>query len=193
MRATTPSITRSRTVPTVQTNAAIVDACAQRLNALKKHVALKTEIPIDGTAYELADVIDVFQSNLDAHAEVTAARAQLKAALAKRKAIEETRRSIDDGLKAWVAGRFGANSQQAHEFGYPPRKAAKKDAETKWHAVEQSRATREARHTMGKNQRERIKGTVVERVPVASQNLTPPLPASAPPRPTFADAGTEAH
>jgi hypothetical protein len=155
---------------TIKNNAVIVDACSQRINALKKYVTPKTEIPIDGTPYKLAEVLDVFQGSLDARAEVTAKRSQLKASLSKRKEIEDTRRAIDVGLKAWVASQFGANSQQAHEFGFPPRKAAKKDIETKWHAVEQSRATREARHTMGKNQKEKVKGAVVQMAPAASSN-----------------------
>ena len=155
-------------MPTVQNNAVIVDACSQRINALKKYVTPKTEIPIDGTPYKLAEVIDVFQSSLDARAEIMAKRSELKASLSKRKEIEDTRRSVDVGLRAWVASKFGANSKEAHEFGYPPRKATKKDVATKFHAVEQSIATREARHTMGKKEKEKVKGTVAQAAPVPS-------------------------
>lgn len=153
---------------TIKNNAVIADACSQRITALKKYITPKTEIPIDGTPHKLADVIDVFQRSLDARAEVTVKRSELKASLSKRKEIEDTRQRIDAGLKAWIAVRFGANSQQAHEFGYPPRKATKKDVATKWHAVEQSKATRDARHTMGKREKAKIKGTVVQTAPVES-------------------------
>lgn len=158
---------------TIKNNAVIVDVCGRRIHALNKYVTPKTEIPIDGTSYKAADVIDVFQSSIDSRAEITAKRSELKAALSRRKEIEETRRSIDMGLKAWIAGKFGAGSQEAHEFGYPPRKASKKDAATKYHAVELSRATREARHTMGKKEREKIKGTVVQTAPLESPSPRP--------------------
>jgi hypothetical protein len=68
---------------------------------------------------------------------------------------------MDPQLKQWAFAKFGASSQAAKDMGFAPRKVAKRTVETKQHAVQQSIATREARHTMGKKQRSRIKGVVV--------------------------------
>ncbi|HEY2512640.1 MAG TPA: hypothetical protein VGI39_17355, partial [Polyangiaceae bacterium] len=47
------------------------------------------------------------------------------------------------------------------EFGFLPAKVGEKSAETKALAVQKSQATRDARGTKGKRQKEKIKGTIV--------------------------------
>ncbi len=67
---------------------------------------------------------------------------------------------MDSALKPWVIGQFGPNSQEAIDFGFPPKKTATLSVEEKVQAVAQAKATREARGTMGKKARLKIKGVV---------------------------------
>jgi hypothetical protein len=150
----------------------IANGTSQRVTALKKYVTPKTEIAINGEHYKLADLIAVFQSSLDAQAEVTTKRAELKAALNVRDDAETAAHALDRGLKAWVANQYGDSSQEAHEFGYPPPRTAEKSVKTKMRAVEQALATRKARHTMGKKEKSKIKGTMVAPTEPAAPAIT---------------------
>src|ERR1700722_9510210 len=118
-------------MPRINNNAVIVDTSTQRLAALKDNVPPKTEIVIDGKAYKPSVLIAIYQASLDTRATLIKSRAQVKVALAARGAAEANRTAIEPGLKSWVTGQFGAGSNVALEFGYGPRKAGTKSAETK--------------------------------------------------------------
>jgi hypothetical protein len=66
-------------------------------------------------------------------------------------------------LRSQVFAQFGDAKDAASalgDFGFTPRKVAGRPVATKAAAAVKSRATRTARHTMGKNQRKKVKGTV---------------------------------
>ncbi|MGO8997114.1 MAG: hypothetical protein ACLQVI_27680 [Polyangiaceae bacterium] len=144
-------------------NDTVITNNQKRILALKKYVTnSKTEIPISGEVLKPAQVIAVFQNSLDTRAAVTATQAGYKSALAARTTAETKRQATDDSLKAWVLNRFGANSTEAHEFGYSARKTPVVSAADRANAVLLNQATREARGTMGKRQ----KADANPRVPV---------------------------
>jgi hypothetical protein len=175
-----------------QNNAAVVDTCTKRLNALSAHVDAKAQIAIDGTKLKASQVIGIYQSCLDSRAALATKRAETKAAMATRSSAETARRRANRAVKAWVVNEFGEGSQQALDFGFVPPKKATRTVESKVQAVALAKATRGARHTMGKKQKSLIKGTPV--VPVAPANpantpagaspagqpVTPTAPAAAP-------------
>ena len=131
-------------------NAHVVDNCSQRLNALHTHVPAKAAVKINGTSMSLAAVIKVYQSSLDHRAAVSTKRNELKMSLKARAQAEATRRATDRALKAWVVTQFGADSKEALDFGFAPSKVTPKTAETKALAAQKGRATRKARHPLGK-------------------------------------------
>jgi hypothetical protein len=131
-------------------NATVIDKATQRLTALKKYVTnAKTEIPINGVAQKASQVIAIYQSCLDTRAALATKRAETKAAMGERADAESSRRAADRALKAWVINTFGASSQQAIDFGFPPPKVPARTVGSKANAVALGKATREARHTMG--------------------------------------------
>jgi hypothetical protein len=143
-------------------NDTVVTNNTKRISALKKYVTnSKTEIPVGGETLKPAAVIAVFQDSLDTRAAVTATQAGYKSALAARLAAEEKRIVADDALKGWVLNTFGANSAEAGEFGYAPRKAPVVSAADRANAVLLAKATRKARGTMGPKAKLSIKGTLV--------------------------------
>jgi hypothetical protein len=155
-------------------NATVIDKATQRLTALKKYVtSAKTEIPIDGVAQKVSQVIAIYQNCLDTRAALSTKRAETKAAMGERTDAEASRRAADRALKAWVINTFGASSQQAIDFGFPPPKVPARTVETKANAVALGKATRVARHTMGPKKRLEIKGTLpVSTAPAAPANNT---------------------
>ena len=147
-------------------NATVVDTCTKRLNALKEYVGnIKGTIPMNGDDLKVSDVIAIYQGCLDSRAALTKSRTQVKTALAAKTKAEMARVNADQALSAWVITKFGAGSQAALDFGFAPRKAATRTADSKATAAALAKATRGARHTMGKKQKKSIKGTVV--VPTA--------------------------
>jgi hypothetical protein len=175
-----------------QNNATVVDVCTKRLNALKSYVDGKAQINVDGKKQKASQVVAIYQSCLDSRAALATKRAETKAAMATRTSAEQARRSADRAVKAWVVNEFGEGSQQAIDFGFPPPKKATRTVESKVNAVALGKATRAARHTMGKKQKSLIKGTMVAptapavpaNVPAgaspASQPAMPATPVAAP-------------
>jgi len=161
----------------MKNSSVIVDRCKQRIEALLSGVPAKAEITIDGTRYTRAQVVAIYQASLDTRAALVKSRAQVKVDLAARSTAEVDRLAIEAGMKAWVVSQFGAESNEAYEFGYTPKKPAHTTAETKANAVKLAKATREARGTMGKKKKLSIKGTlVVPTVPAAPATTAPAAP-----------------
>jgi hypothetical protein len=87
-------------------------------------------------------------------------RAQLLEAIGTVGETEAARLEADAALKAWVRAQFGVESTEAIDFGFPPPRTGVPTVEEKALAVARAKATRKARHTMGKRQKEGIRGTV---------------------------------
>ena len=144
---------------TTPSNSAILATCHRRLEALEKHAPKgKRAIHIDGRRVTFSQLRAVYERCLDTRAKVATLRAEIASMVVAIRDAERSRVEFDEGVRAWVACRFGSTSQAAHDFGFPPRRTAKKSVETKQHAIAQSKATRAARHTMGRRQRESLAG-----------------------------------
>jgi hypothetical protein len=165
-------------MPIIKNNAKVVSLCGQRLIALKKYMKTKTAMTVSGEQMKLADLTDVYQAAIDTRTALVPQRAAYDKALAARDSAEVMRQATDKKLKAWVVNAFGANSQEAQEFGFLPTKVTEKSADTKATAVEKALATRKARGTMGKNQKKHIKGTIVAPAAPAEPAITAPAAAS---------------
>jgi len=100
---------------------------------------------------------------------------------AERAALAQSQ-PIRSGVKRIIQARFGEDGAQLLDFGYQPRKASTTSATTKAAAVVKGKATRQARGTKGRVQRQAIKGDVVG-VVMTPVTATPAMPAAAPATP----------
>ena len=66
-----------------------------------------------------------------------------------------------------MRAEFGVVSKEAIDFGFPPPKKPEITVEAKALAVARRKATREARGTMGKRQKERVLGVAPARVTIS--------------------------
>jgi hypothetical protein len=149
-------------------SAQVIQTCNKRLAALENHLKSKSDITINGKTLKVASLLAIYKASIESLAALEKKRSELKASLAVRDRAELARIEADKALKPWVQTQFGTESQVAHEFGFPPRKKPVRTAESTINAATRNRATRAARHTMGKRQKEKIKGTaVVPTVPAA--------------------------
>ena len=141
-------------------NASVVDVCTKRLTALKTYAGQKGTISVNGKEMKISAVTAIYQDCLDARAQLNTKRSEVKTALAARADAESARAEADVALQAWVTQKFGVGSTQALDFGFAPRKRAKRSTGEKADAAKLALATREARHTMGSVQRQSVKGTL---------------------------------
>jgi hypothetical protein len=142
-------------------NTTVVDACARRLRALESYAGGARAIAINGRKLTVAEVVAIYEECLGSRADLAQKRAIAKAAMDRRATAEAARREADRALRAWVAHEFGIESTEAIEFGFPPAKKPETTVASKALAVARRKATREARHTMGRKQKEEIRGTLV--------------------------------
>ncbi len=141
------------------------------LAAIGKYFAKRTII-VNGVTHTGKTLQAVFQRALDAVDALDAARASAHSALKEQQHAEAEANAMYDALKSTVAVAAGQDSTEYNEFGFAPRRAAKKSAEAKAQAVIKQRATREARHTMGPDQKAHIHGEVTHGAIVASNGAS---------------------
>ena len=126
-----------------------------------------------------------FYTNLIALADATtAAKAVLVSAVKANDAGQAQSKTVHDAFKKFILGTFAGQVGPLADFTFSPRKVATVDAAKKALAVKKMLATRAARHTLGKNQKKDVKGTVTPpeapstggaaaAVPVVSGSSTP--------------------
>jgi hypothetical protein len=148
-------------------------AAIDGMNALLTDV---TVVYVNGRAVPRAQVLETLNSRVTAAEATKAARLALHKAIENEQAAEAQARPLRASLKLVVQARFGTNSPQVQSFGFSQNKRPKTPAATKAAAVEKSKATRQARHTMGPKQKAPIKGTSPSETP--TQPTTSPTQAN---------------
>jgi hypothetical protein len=149
----------------------IVAQCQQRITAIKQYVTGNTTVTLEGTAYNAQQIVAVYQASIDTRTAVTSQRTALTAAIAQRTQADALRETIDVALEHWVENSQGSKSQAMGVFGYAGPKSPPRTLKSKVVAADKAAATREARHTMGKNQKKQVKGELPAQA--VSQPATP--------------------
>jgi hypothetical protein len=149
------------------------------MNGLVKHEQDLPTLVIDGTTYKSTDILAILKTRLAASVAVSPAKAAWQAAVQADHDERAKTKLLLAGLRQALIVAYGGSIDTLAEFGLVPRKAAVVSPDTRVVAAAKAKATRAARHTMGKKQKEQIKG-----VPA-------PEPAPAPtPTPAPGAAGT---
>lgn len=109
---------------------------------------------ITDIAAKLADIGAKFQAAEDAGQ-------QYKTALADRTAIEPMAKALCQKVKRALKGTLGPKNQALGKYGIRPAKEPRQlTVQEETVRVAKAKATRVARHTMGKRQKEHVKGEV---------------------------------
>jgi hypothetical protein len=129
------------------------------------------------------DVVNLIQTDIALTDAADKARAAWLAAVQVQSDSHQKLAPVLRAFKRMVLAQLGDTQDAAStlaDFGFTPQKVGAPTAETKAAAVEKSRATRAARHTMGPKQKKSVTGTV---------GPTAPSPATPAPSPTPTAAG----
>jgi hypothetical protein len=161
------------------------------MSGADKHLGGLASMIIGGTSYTLPTLKAVFQADLDAINAADAAATQWKEQVVKAQATRAESARVRSALKAYLIGQYGADAVGVLEdFGFsPPKPKGPQTVDMKAQGVERAAATRKARHTMGKNQKKAVKGTVTTIVTEPASPVAPPAPAPVASAPTQGASG----
>ena len=161
-------------------------------------LAPDASLPVAGKLVPSKDL----QAHLQAHVDTLNAVKDARAKFSQLVARERTQRPEVGpelaGIRNHAAALYGELSPEFASFGFTPRKAPQRTVESKAGAAAKLRATRVARHTMGKRQRAAIHGAAPTNAPsngaadAVSMNSTPVAAVPAPPSPVLAPSATPA-
>ncbi len=159
-------------------------------------LAPDASVPIAGKPVASKDLQAQLQAHVDTMNSVNDAHAKFSQLVGLDKSSREDLAPVLAAIRSYAAGTFGETSPEFSSFGFAPKKVAHRTVESKAEAAEKLRATRVARHTMGKRQRAAIHG-VVPTTPTANVAVAPASAASLAPAANAppsvgppADAGT---
>src|ERR1019366_6620483 len=162
---------------------------------VRKQYATTPTIVLDGVSFTPATIVQALQASIDAAdattaaaaafhkgaaAAPTAATAVFHKAVAAEQAASFEADTVYKGLRTLVTSQFKTSPDTLAAFGFTLPARREPDAATVASGVEKNKATRTARHTMGKRQKAGIKGTVAGDAPVTTMTATaaPPPPVT---------------
>jgi len=157
---------------------------------LSKHAATIPPIFIAGAAVPLKDIITTLQTRVQMAKNVPSAKATWLAAVEADNDERAKSQTLVSALKQSLLVFFSGQVDTLADFGLTGRKTPVVSPETRVAAAAKAKATRQARHTMGKKQKAKIKGTVPTTAPATTPPATPP--AAAPPAAPVAVASASA-
>jgi hypothetical protein len=133
---------------------------AKLIKGIQKNLSGFTEITLGGTVFTIPNLVGAIQADSDAIDTADAAHKQLEQAVTDEKNTHVKTADLVLLLRNFVISYFGKKAIAIlGDFGFSVPKKAVKKVKVKVAAVEKAKATRDARHTMGKKQRAEIKGT----------------------------------
>jgi hypothetical protein len=154
----------------------------QAMSGIEKYFLSLPSLTLAGVSYSPADLTKLFQSGIDASLTSSNSKAKWLADVQVERNMFAKIDPVFRLFKSWVTTYLGDTqdaAQKLEDFAFTPRKArAKKTAATKAGAAVKAKATRTARHTMGKQQKKAVKGTVAPATtPATPAATTVPAPA----------------
>jgi hypothetical protein len=152
------------------------------IDGMGKHGAAITAIFIGGASQTPAQIVATLQARIDSANAVLTSRATWQSAVATDKAGYAESKPYVSGLKQALLVAFAGQVDVLADFGLTTRAVRVLTPEERMTAAAKAKATRAARHTMGKKQKAAIKGTVTA-APAPAVPASP-VPAPAPAAPT---------
>jgi hypothetical protein len=131
----------------------------QVIAGIRKRLARGRVHRVGGKDYSHEELVAIFQRQVDALDAIRSARVALAVAVSKERAVARQVRPMTRNLQAHVQNQFGSDATAFADFGWElPKKRGPKTVAAKAEGARKAKATREARHTMGKRQRLKIRG-----------------------------------
>lgn len=153
------------------------------IDGLTKHEAAIGTIVVGTKPYTVAQAIAILQTCLTASKQVVINHSTLEASLVAEDNARTQNKPFVDGLTQTLQVMFAGQVDQLADFSLKGKKAPVVTPATRVAAAQKAKATRAARHTMGKVQKAQIKGVVT--APATSPSSPAPAPSAAPVTPSM--------
>ena len=151
---------------------------------MDKHQATLKAVVIDGVEYTAAQAVSELEEIIAAAELAVSSHASWLAAVAADLEKLESSANFVSGLRQAIMAAFGKKVDVLVDFGLTPRKSVVLTPEQKQEAAAKAKATRAARHTMGRRQKAAITGVTAAASATAAgagAEATPPVsPGPAP-------------
>jgi hypothetical protein len=165
----------------------VVALAEQLIAGTGKHLADGTQVKLAGGTFTPAEITSKLKQIVTLRADVDAAKASIKAKLAAEKTDMPALRILMGAMVTFVKAAFGTQPDVLVDFGIVPKARTPLNVEAQAVAVAKRKATRAARHTMGKKQKKGVKGAVVG---ITVTPVTAPQPIATTPSSPTAGAPT---
>jgi hypothetical protein len=156
-------------------NAGIQSRDAQVIAGIQKYLTSVTTLSLAGTSFTATTLVKLIQSQIDQINAVAAAKAKWNDAVETNRALAAQITPVLRGLRAYVLNTYGSGSSTLTDFGFSAPKTADKTPTVKVEAAAKAKATRTARHTMGKNQKKAVTGDVTSVTVTPVTSGSPPV------------------
>jgi hypothetical protein len=142
---------------------------------IEKHLA-GASLVVATTTYSSATLVTSFQSLTTAIQATATAKAAYQAAVKEEDALFAKIMPLVSGVRALVYQMYAGAIDTLADFGLTPHKKAVVTPEERAASIAKAKATRAARHTMGKNQKKAITGSVpTQASPVSPASSVSPV------------------
>jgi hypothetical protein len=144
-------------------------------DGLQKHAATIPPIFVAGAAVPATAIVAALQARIDSGKAAVATRATWSAAVQADRNELAGSNPLVSACKQTLLLVYAGQADTLADFGLKPRKPRVVTPETQVAAAQKAKATRQARHTLGKKQKAKITGTVAPTAPAT------PAPTASPP------------
>ncbi|MGH7437464.1 MAG: hypothetical protein ACRENE_17440 [Polyangiaceae bacterium] len=144
------------------------------LDGIQKHLQGVSGVPLAGATYAPADLVKLIESRASQIGVVSAAEATWHAAIAEERELNAKLAPLIRGLHQYVFNVFGPASPVPADFGFTATSSRPLTPDQMVARAAKAKATREARHTMGKVQKRKVTGTTA----AAAAAAPAPTPAA---------------
>jgi hypothetical protein len=146
---------------------------------IQKYFSTTASLVLAGTTYTPAQIIALLQAFATALQALIALHAELSSGVLSVRGQQKQINKILLALQTYVDNLFGGDPSKLADFGFKPKKVGVVSTSTRAEAVAKAKATREARHTMGKKQKAAITGESPAPAPTAAPPAAPEAPVKA--------------
>jgi hypothetical protein len=127
-------------------------------DGLDEYAAMTPSIVVGGAPMQTRDIAAALQARIVAARAVTSSRATWQAAVQAEREERAKTKALVSVVKQTLLASFAGQVDTLARFGLTPRKPRVVSPDTQVAAAAKAKATRAARHTMGKRQKAEIKG-----------------------------------
>ena len=129
----------------------------QMVFGIQRHLASMPHVQVAGRKRGPAELADLFQRHDAAIVEAQAAEVAWRAAVKRERALDAEAHLVAMAIVTVARLLYGPDVVTLADFGTAPIRKGTKTPEVLKRAAEKMRATRKARHTMGRRQRAKVK------------------------------------